>query len=312
MRLPDARIAVVNVGSNSVRLFLCDGVDASGPSGERTTTVVGLRRGAAADGTLAEDALARLDGCLAGYAGPTARFAPDRIVAVGTSAVRDAPNRDRVGAILRDRLGAALTVLDGEQEALCSFAGARLGAPLAGEIMVVDIGGASTELVRGGPQGPAGAVSLQLGAVRQTERHLTSDPPAAGELAALRGEAGELVRGALERIGGPAAAVGVAGTITTLAAIDLGAYDRERVHGHRLARETVRRITGDLARLPVARRREVPGLEPARAGVIVAGAIIALAVLEEAGLGEMSVSERDLLDGIILAATGPPDGLFRL
>ena len=207
MRLPDARIAVVDVGSNSVRLFLCDGIDASGPSGERTTTVVGLRRGAAADGTLAEDALARLDGCLAEYAGPTARFAPDRIVAVGTSAVRDAPNRDRVGAILRDRLGAALTVLDGEQEALCSFAGARLGAPGAGEIMVVDIGGASTELVRGGPQGPAGAVSLQLGAVRQTERHLTSDPPAAGEVAALRGEAGQLVRGALERIGGPAAAM---------------------------------------------------------------------------------------------------------
>ena len=98
MRLPDARIAVVDVGSNSVRLFLCDGVDASGPSGERTTTVVGLRRGAAADGTLAEDALARLDGCLAGYAVPTARFAPDRIVAVGTSAVRDAPNRDRSAA----------------------------------------------------------------------------------------------------------------------------------------------------------------------------------------------------------------------
>ena len=312
MRLPDTRIAVVDVGSNSVRLFLCDGIDASGPSGERTTTVVGLRRGAAADGTLAEDALARLDGCLAEYAGPTARFAPDRIVAVGTSAVRDAPNRDRVGAILHDRLGAALTVLDGEQEAMCSFAGARLGAPGAGEIMVVDIGGASTELVRGGPQGPAGAVSLQLGAVRQTERHLASDPPAAGELAALRGEAGELVRGALERIGGPAAAVGVAGTITTLAAIDLGAYDPERVHGHRLARETVGRITGDLARLPVARRREVPGLEPARAGVIVAGAIIALAVLEEAGLGEISVSERDLLDGIVLAVTGPPDGLFRL
>lgn len=312
MKPPEARIAVVDLGSNSVRLFLCDGIGASGPSGERTTTVVGLRRGAAADGTLAEDALARLDACLAEYAGPTRRFAPEHIIAVGTSAVRDAPNRDRVATLLRDRMGAALTVLDGEQEALCSFAGALLGAPDGGEMMVVDIGGASTELVRGGPRGPAGAVSLQLGAVRQTERYLASDPPTEGELAALRGEAGELVRGALERIGGPAPAVGVAGTITTLAAIDLGAYDPERVHGYRLGRETIRRITGDLARLPVARRREIPGLEPARAGVIVAGAVIALAVLEEAGLDEISVSERDLLDGVVLAATDPSGGLFRL
>ena len=312
MTLPESRIAVVDLGSNSVRLFLCDGIDASGPRGGRTTTVVGLRRGAAPDGALAEDALARLDACLAEYAGPTAAFAPERIVAVGTSAVRDAPNRDRVAAILHERLGAALTVLDGEQEALCSFAGARLGSPGAGEIMVVDIGGASTELVRGGPQGPAGAVSLQLGAVRQTERHLAGDPPAPAELAALRDEAGALVRGALERIGGPAAAVGVAGTITTLAAIELGAYDPARVHGHRLCLDVIRGITAELAALPIARRREVPGLEPARAGVIVAGAVIAVAVLEEAGLEAMSVSERDLLDGVVLAAGDPSNGLFRL
>ncbi len=198
-------------------------MDAAGPRGERRSTVTALRRGAAADGALAEEALARLDDCLAGYAGPTARFAPERIIAVGTSAIRDAPNRERVADLLRSRLGAELIVLDGEQEALCSFAGARLGASGAGEIMVMDIGGASTELVRGGPAGPEGAVSLQLGAVRQTERHLPSDPPAPAELAALREEAGVLVRGALARIGGPAAAVGVAGTVTTLAAIDLGA-----------------------------------------------------------------------------------------
>lgn len=303
---------MLDVGSNSVRLFLCDGADAEGPRGARTTTVVGLRRGAAEDGTLAADALGRLDDCLAAYAGPVARFAPDRVVAVGTSAVRDAPNRDAVSAIVRARLGAALTVLDGEQEALCSFAGARLGAPGAGEIMVVDIGGASTELVRGGAGGPAGAVSLQLGAVRQTERHLASDPPSPAELAALREEAGALVRGALEVIGGPAAAVGVAGTITTLAAIDLGEYDPTRVHGHHLDLPTVRRITGDLARLPLVLRQQVPGLEPARAGVVVAGATIALAVLEEAGLDGMAVSERDLLDGVVLAASDPSNGLFRL
>jgi len=309
---PGARVAVVDLGSNSVRLFLCDGIDAAGPTGERYSTVTGLRRGAGADGAIAEDALARLDACLAGYAVPVAGFGPDRVIAVGTSAVRDAPNRDRVGDLLRARLGAGLTVLGGEDEARCAFAGARLGAAGAGEIMVVDIGGGSTELVRGGPAGPAGAISLQLGAVRQTEAHLASDPPTIRELASLRAEARALVAGALAAIGGPAPAIGVAGTITTLAAIDLGVYDRDRVHGRRLSRSTIDRIAADLARLPVARRREVPGLDPARAGVIVAGAAIAAVVLEAAGLDELVVSERDLLDGVVLAAVDPASDLFRL
>jgi exopolyphosphatase/guanosine-5'-triphosphate,3'-diphosphate pyrophosphatase len=305
------RIAVVDLGSNSVRLFLCDGVDDAGPRGERRSTVTALRRGAAPDGSLADEALGRLDDCLAGYAGPIGRFGPDRIIAVGTSAIRDAPDRERVARVLDDRLGAELTVLSGEEEALCSFAGARLGATGSGEIMVIDIGGASTELVRGGSGGPQGAVSLQLGAVRQTERHIASDPPGEAELAALREEAGALVRGALERIGGPAAAVGVAGTITTLAAIDLGAYDPHRVDGHRLPLAVIRRIADALAAVPVDVRATTPGLEPARASVIVAGAVIAVAVLEEAGLDGLVVSERDLLDGVVLMALDPSNGLFR-
>ena len=305
------RLAVVDIGSNSVRLFLCEGADAAGPSGERRSTVTGLRRGAGADGMLAEDSLARRDECLAGYGAAAAAFGPDRVIAVGTSAVRDAPNRERVAAIVRERMGAGLTVLSGDQEARCAFAGARLGADDDGVIMVVDIGGASTELVRGGAGGPEGAVSLKLGAVRQTEAHLRSDPPAPGELAALRAEAAAMVRDALAGIGGPAPAVGVAGTITTLAAIELGAYDPDRVHRHRLCRRTVDRVAGELAALPLEERRRVPGLEPARAGVIVAGALIASVVLEESGLDGMTVSERDLLDGVVLLAADPSSGLFR-
>lgn len=312
MTPPVARIAVVDLGSNSVRLFLCDGMDDAGPTGERRTTVTGLRRGAGPDGAIARAAFERLDACLAGYARATSAFAPDRVIVVGTSAVRDAPNRDRVAALVRERLGADLIVLGGEDEARCSFAGARLGADGAEPMMVIDIGGGSTELVRGGSAGPAGAVSLQLGAVRQTEAHLASDPPTAAELASLRDEAGPLVRGGLAAIGGAAAAVGVAGTITTLAAIDLGAYDPRHVHRHRLSRSTIERITADLARLPVERRKAVPGLDPARAGVIVAGAVIAGVVLEEAGLSSMVVSERDLLDGVVLAAADPSNGVFRL
>lgn len=311
MTAHDPRIAVLDLGSNSVRLFLCDGIDGAGPRGDRRTTVTGLRRGASADGTIADDALDRLDACLAEYAGPTAAFDADRILAVGTSAVRDAPNRDRVAELLRARLGADLTVLGGDDEARCSFAGARLGALGDGPIMVIDIGGGSTELVRGDADGPAAAVSLQLGAVRQTEAHLASDPPTAAELDGLRREARSMIEGALETIGGPAAAVGVAGTITTLAAIDLGAYDRDRVHGHRLSRATVDRIGAQLAAAPLVERRAIPGLDPARAGVIVAGALIASAVLEVAGSAELVVSERDLLDGVVLAALDPSNRLFR-
>lgn len=305
------RLAIVDVGSNSVRLFLCAGRDAGGPAGERLTTVTGLRRGAAADGTIAADALGRLDECLAGYADRVRAFGPDRVVAVGTSAVRDAPNREGVAAIVRERMGAPLTVVAGETEAALAFAGARLGAPGDGPILVVDIGGASTELVRG-RDAPLEAVSLQLGAVRQTERHLHDDPPSAVELAALRADAFAQVAGALAGFGAADGLVGVAGTITTLAAIELGAYDRDRVHGHVLTREGVERLLARLAAVPLARRREVPGLEPARAGVIVAGAAIAAAVLEAAGAGAISVSERDLLDGVALAAWDPSNGVFRL
>ncbi len=312
MTPPDERIAVVDLGSNSVRLFLCEGIDEIGPAGERRTTVTGLRREAGSDGAIAEDALGRLDACLAAYAGPVAEFAPGRVIVVGTSAVRDAPNGDRVAALVRHRLGAELTILDGEDEARCSFTGARLGAEGDTPILVVDIGGGSTELVRGDQNGPAGAISLQLGAVRQTEQHLATDPPTTHELAALREQAWDLVISALETIGGSAPTlVGVAGTITTLAAIDLGAYDRDRVHGHRLSGSTIHRIAADLARMTEKRRRAVPGLDPARAGVIVAGALIAGVVLEATGLPEMIVSERDLLDGVVLAARDPAGELFR-
>lgn len=305
------RVAVVDIGSNSVRLFLCERVGGAGPEGERLSTVTGLRRGAAADGAVADAALERLDACLEGYAGRIAAFAPSRVVAVGTSAVRDAPNRERVAGVVRGRLATELVVLDGGQEARAAFAGARLGAPGDGPILVVDIGGGSTELVRG-EVGPGAGTSLQLGAVRHTERFLRSDPPGAAEVAALREDARALVAAALPGLGGSAPMVGVAGTITSLAAIDLGVYDRDRVHGHALTRDRVEALTASLCAMTVEQRRSVPGLDPARAGVIAAGALIACSVLEAVGADGMVVSERDLLDGVALAAVRTSGGEFRL
>ena len=296
------RVAVVDIGSNSTRLFLCTGWGPDGPAGERRTTITSLRRGAAADGSIAREALARLDACLEGYAGRVAVFAPLVVVAVATSAARDAPNRDEVAALVRARLGVPTQVLTGDEEARASFAGARLGVPEdAGEVMVVDVGGASTELVRGGPGGPDGAVSLQLGGTRQTERHLHHDPPFPEEVDALLEDAGTLVDGGLATIGGPAPAVGVAGTVTSLAAIEIGSYDPDVVHGHVLTTEAVAAMGDRLCAMTVAERAEVPGLEPARAPIIHGACLIVRAVLERSGLDAMRVSERDLLDGVAMA-----------
>ena len=231
---------------------------------------------------------------------------------VATSAVRDAPNRDAVAAVVEARLGAPMRVLSGEEEAAASFAGARLAVDDDGPVVVVDVGGGSTELVRGGPDGPDAAVSLQLGAVRQTERHLADDPPRPEELDALRQEARSLIEPAIAGIGGPAPVIGVAGTATSLAAIDLGAYDRDRVHRHRLALETVDRIAARLAAMTVSQRRDVPGLDPERAGVIVAGALLVAEAARAARRRELMISETDLLDGVALAASGYPIVSLRL
>jgi exopolyphosphatase/guanosine-5'-triphosphate,3'-diphosphate pyrophosphatase len=303
---PADRLAVVDVGSNSVRLLLCEGIGPGGPRGERDTTVIGLRRGAAPDGTIAPDALERLDRTLAGYAEAIDRFGPARSVPVATSATRDAPNRDAIAAVVEGRLRAPMQVLSGEEEAAVAFAGARLAVEGAEPVVVVDVGGGSTELVRGGPSGPDGAVSLQLGAVRQTERHLAGDPPPPEELEALREEARGLIGPALTEIGGPAPVVGVAGTATSLAAIDIGRYDRDRVHRHRLSLETIERLAARLAAMTVEERRRVRGLDPERAPAIVAGALIVAEAVRAAGQGVAMISETDLLDGVALAATGAP------
>ena len=304
--IPDDRLAVVDVGSNSLRLFLCEGIGPDGPRGERETTVIGLRRGAAPDGTIAPDALERLDRTLAGYAEAIDRFRPARTVPAATSATRDAPNRDALAAVVEGRLRAPMRILSGEEEAAVSFAGARLAVEGDGPVVVVDVGGGSTELVRGGPAGPDGAVSLQLGAVRQTERHLAHDPPRPEELAALREEARGLIEPALAQFGWPAPVVGVAGTATSLAAIDIGRYDRDRVHRHRLSLETMDRLAERLAAMTVEERRGVHGLDPERAPVIVAGALIVAEAVRASGSGEAMISETDLLDGVALAATGSP------
>ncbi|HMM49445.1 MAG TPA: hypothetical protein PKE32_07530 [Miltoncostaeaceae bacterium] len=300
----DERLAVLDVGSNSLRLFCCEGMDADGPRGARYTLVVGLRRGAGPDGSLDERALARLAAALDLWSERLRRFSPARTVAVCTSAVRDAPNRVRVLDLLERRVGPRCHVLSGEQEAGLAFAGASLAVGDRREITVVDVGGGSTELVSGAAGVRRAAVSLQLGAVRQTELRLASDPPSAAELARVSADVQDVcvpVRAALGGFGYP---IAVAGTATGLAAIDLGGYNPRRVHRHRLSRRRVGELLALLVDLPTERRRTLPGLQPQRADVITAGAAILAGVLDVMGADEVMVSERDLLDGVAMASLG--------
>lgn len=298
------RVAVVDIGSNSTRLFLCDGVGPRGPEGERTTTITGLRRGAAADGTVTGEALERLRVCLDGYRASIDAFAPATIVAVGTSAVRDASNRADIEELVLRALGVTPRVLTGAQEAELSYVGARLAVAGDGPVLVMDIGGGSTELVRGDADGPTAAVSMDVGAVRHTEAHLHDDPPTAEQVRALRDEVAGIAVPSIAALGGPAPVIGVAGTMTSLAAIAHGRYDPDVVHGSILAIDEVEEMAGELAAMPLVERRKVPGLHPERATSIVGGALIACVVLRAASAEHVAVSERDLLDGAVIRLVG--------
>ena len=194
---------------------------------------------------------------------------------VMTSAVRDAANGAEFAAAVRDRYGLEGRTLSGDEEARLSFLGATAARPGDGALLVIDIGGGSTEMVEGTSGEVDFHVSTQVGVVRHTERFLHSDPPAAGELDALARAARETIEAAVpaavrERV---EAAVAVAGTATQLAAIDLelDPYDRSRIEGHRLPRERLEALRDRLAAIPLAERRQITGLDPARAPTIVAG-----------------------------------------
>lgn len=294
--------AVVDVGSNSVRLLLMERLDADGAVGERLVTVTGLRRGASADGTVTAAAIARLDACLADYAERIAAAGSPRVVAVGTSAVRDAPNRDGIESVVHARLGTALRVISGEEEAALSFAGARLvmdGRP--GRCTVLDIGGGSTEVVEGDAAGPIKAVSLQLGVNRQGDM-ITADPPPAHEVRTIIEVAEGMVRHATAGFGPTGLLVGVAGTVTTVAAVMLGHYDPRVIHGMAITRDDVVQVLECLAGVDTPARARTPGLHPDRVNVIVPGLAILLGCLDALGVARLTVSERDILDGVAMEA----------
>ena len=297
------RVAVVDMGSNSTRLLVADvGDDETVTELERESIVTRLGQGVDTSGALADEAKERVYAALERFRADIDRLEADRVVGVLTSAVRDAANGEEFARTVRERFGIAARVLPGDEEARLSHLGATGGTAPGHPTLVIDIGGGSTELIVGDAGAMTFHVSTQVGVVRHTERHLHADPPTDDELAALRRDASETFAAAVpaDVRTTPERGIAVAGTATQTAAIELGVYDRTRVHGHVLDAAALETLLARLAALPLEQRREVPGLDPARAPTIVAGAAILLEVMATFGLEQVEVSENDILRGVAL------------
>jgi exopolyphosphatase/guanosine-5'-triphosphate,3'-diphosphate pyrophosphatase len=281
-------VAGVDLGTNTTRLLVADVDEGSVEELHRETRITRLGEGVEARGRLLPLPIARVRNALSDYRRTAESLGAERILLVGTSAVRDAENGEAFLGEIEWSYGFATRLLSGDEEA--ELTGRGVGA-LDRATLLIDLGGGSTELVLGDFH-----TSLPLGSVRFSERY--------GDDVAASREAARSLLPELE----PRDAVGVAATITSLAALDLGLqeYDRERVHGHVLTRDGARAQLERLAALPLDERRRVPALDPDRAPVIVAGAAILVAILDAYDLDAIRVSERDLLDGAALAAAELP------
>ena len=308
------RVAVVDIGTNSTRLLIAD-VAADGALAELHRESIVTRLGARVDATgrLQDDAMQRVFDTLAGYRELIGAHGATATTAVLTSAVRDAANGAPFTKIVRERYGLDARTISGDEEAALTFAGATSERADNGrELLVVDIGGGSTEFVIGRAGEVGFHVSTQAGVVRQTERHVGHDPPHAEEVDSLRDEVAQIIRANVPeaRRRGVQHAIAVAGTATSCAAIELGLdpYDRALVHGHVLRRPVIADILDRLARLADDERRAVTGLQPDRAPTIVAGVAMLLEVLAAFGLDAIEVSEHDILRGAALRLAGAPTG----
>jgi exopolyphosphatase/guanosine-5'-triphosphate,3'-diphosphate pyrophosphatase len=300
------RVAVVDIGTNTTRLLVADVEDGRVHEIERRTKVTRLGEGVDASGRLADTAIERVAATLTEYKAVIDELQPERSIALATSAVRDADNGDEFRQMLHDRFGLDARIIPGEEEARLTFLGATAARPPGdGPFVVIDIGGGSTEYVVGHAGGPpAFSVSTQAGSVRQTERHLHEDPPSDEDLATLRAAIRSIIDDAIPQAvrESTEAGIAVAGTATSLAAIDqqLDPYDPEKVDGYQLELEAAERILAELARVPLEERRKVTGLHPDRAPTIIAGAAILVESMLLFGLGAVEVSEADILHGAAL------------
>jgi exopolyphosphatase/guanosine-5'-triphosphate,3'-diphosphate pyrophosphatase len=304
-------VAVVDIGSNSVRLLIARRTPDGGIEElARESNVTRLGQGVDTAGRLADDAIQRTYAVLDRYALQIAEHECDRRIAVLTSAVRDSANGREFADAVRSDYGLEPHILEGAEEARLTYLGATSERDRGDTrpTLVLDIGGGSTEMIVGAGSDVRFRVSTQAGVVRQTERHLHDDPPTRQQIDALAADVrvilAEHVPGEIRDV--VEHGIAVAGTATSLAAIaqHLEPYDPARVHGFRLSTAECGRILSELASMTLERRRQVPGLHPDRAPTIIAGVLIFSEVVRLFGLEEIEVSEHDILRGAALGLIG--------
>ncbi len=295
------RVAAVDIGTNSTRLLVADVEDGAVRELDRRLEITRLGEGVDERRILLPQAIARVRNVLAEYRRAAEEHGAERTLAVATSAVREAENGEAFLGEVEWSYGFRTLLLSGDDEALMTFRGVSSGRELSAETLVVDVGGGSTELILGGADGVSFHVSLDLGCVRLTERFGTEfDETAAHVREVLSARLPDLH---------PEAAIGVAGTITTLATLALGLPEEEPevVHGHRLSAATISSWTDRLTVMSVDEIRALRGMHPDRAPVIAAGTVVVRETLAHFGLDELEVSEHDIMHGAALAAAELPE-----
>ncbi len=296
-------VAAIDCGTNTIKLLI---TTAGGEPILREGRMVRLGEGVDATGRLSPAALARAFAAIEEYAVMVAEHGVERLRFCATSATRDADNAEEFAEGVHARIGVRPEVLRGEDEARLAFAGAVAGLPPdeagTGEVLVVDVGGGSTELILGdvGRREPTLAHSMDIGSVRLHERHVVGDPPSPAEVASIRADVDRALDLAPIDLGAVTTVIGVAGTVTTVAAgvLRLAAYDREAIDRSHLPADAVQRHVEQLVAMTIEERRALAWMHPGRADVIGAGALILSGVLARCAAVELMVSECDILDGI--------------
>lgn len=300
------RVAAIDCGTNSIRLLIADITNDTLTDVVRTMAIVRLGESVDKTGEFSQAALVRTFAAIEAFAALISKHQPEQVRFVATSASRDVSNRDEFVAGVASRLGIEPDVISGDEEAALSFLGAtadlvNVNNPPIAPYLVIDIGGGSTEFVLG-TTGPTAAISTNVGCVRMTERHLLSDPATSQQIAAAISDIDAAIDLAYSAV--PIAQanslIGVAGSVTTVAAIALGLseYDAAAIHGSRISAQDIHRVTQELLAMTRAERAKLGPMHEGRIDVIGSGALVLDRIMVRTGLTQVVVSERDILDGI--------------
>jgi exopolyphosphatase / guanosine-5'-triphosphate,3'-diphosphate pyrophosphatase len=297
------KLATLDVGSNTVLMLVVEcGIDEKPQVLADLSRITRLGRGVDARAQLDSESAARTLEAISEFADQARALGVEKIVGVATAALRDAADGMNFLARVKQRTGVELEIISGQTEAQLSYLSTRKGLSLstADKLLIVDIGGGSTELIRAEPEHALEVVSLQLGSVRLTERTIRHDPPSAGEAEVIRAAVDKALR-KLDWNFRPATMVGIAGTVTTLCAIALGLerYASEAVHGYRLSEAKVLHLIELLGSITLERRKQLAGMEPGRADVLFAGAMILECVMNYFGCREVIVSDQGVRWGLM-------------